>query len=188
MGNFSFTKFLINRAMGCCTKGASHFCFRKAVSDKCFQKVILINFISAYPNLLKNFSFAYFLLISVNRALENLCNMDDYNRTKFLTDRAMGCSTKDASHCCMRSAVVDKYFQKVMLINFISAYANLLKNFSFAHFLLISANRTLENLCNKGDYNRTNFLADRTMGYSTKGASHCCLRKAVSNNYLERSA
>ena len=57
--------------------------------------------------------------------------MDDFSFTNFLIDRVMGCSKKGASYCCFRKAVSS------LLLNFISTYANWLKNFSFAHFLLI---------------------------------------------------
>ena len=57
--------------------------------------------------------------------------MDDFSFTNFLNDRVMGCSKKGASYCCFRKAVSS------LLLNFISTYANWLKNFSFAHFLLI---------------------------------------------------
>ena len=67
--------------------------------------------------------------------------MDDFNFSNFLIDRVMGCSTKSASYCCFRKAVSSNYFQKVLLINFVSTYANWLKNSSFAHFLLIEGYR-----------------------------------------------
>ena len=49
--------------MASSTKGASYCCFRKAVSDNYFHKVLLINFTSIYRNLLTHFIFAPFLLI-----------------------------------------------------------------------------------------------------------------------------
>ena len=48
--NFDFTNFLNNRVMRCSTKGASHCCFRKAVSNNYFQNLLLINFISICSN------------------------------------------------------------------------------------------------------------------------------------------
>ena len=42
-----------------------------------------------------------------------------------------------ASCCCFCKAVSNNRFQQVLLINFISTYANLLQHFIFAHFLLI---------------------------------------------------
>ena len=80
-------------------------------------------------------------IINFNRALKNMYTMDDFNFTSFLIDRVMACSTKGASCCCFRKAVSSNYFQKVLPINFISTYANWLKNFSFAHFLLIEGYR-----------------------------------------------
>ena len=80
-------------------------------------------------------------LINFHRAMKNLYTMDDFNFTNFLIDRVMGCSKKSASYCCFRKAVSRNYFQKVLQINFISAYANWLKNFSFTHFLLIEGYR-----------------------------------------------
>ena len=65
-------------------------------------------------------------MLSFNRALENLRTMDDFSFTNFLTDREMGCS---------RKAVSNNYFQKVLLITFISNYANLLQHFIFAHLI-----------------------------------------------------
>ena len=41
-------------------------------------------------------------------------------------------------------------------------------------------------LCFKGDFNFTNFLINRVMKCSTKGASHCRFQKAVSNNYFQK--
>ena len=52
-------------------KGASYFCFRKAVSNNYIQEVLLINIISAYANLLQHFIFARFLLIE--RRLWRVC-------------------------------------------------------------------------------------------------------------------
>ena len=41
-------------------------------------------------------------------------------------------------------------------------------------------------LCFKGDFNFTNFLINRVMKCSTKGASPCRFQKAVSNNYFQK--
>ena len=57
------------------------------------------------------------------------------NFTNFLSDRMMECSTK--GYCYFYKAVSNNYFQKVLLINLTNTYANLLKHFSFVHFLLI---------------------------------------------------
>ena len=43
-------------------------------------------------------------------------------------------------------------------------------------------NRAMGSLCTKHYFNFTNFLVNRVMRCSTKGVSHCCFRKAVSNN------
>ena len=61
--DFNFTNFLINRLMRCSTKGASHCCFRKAVSNNYFHKFLLINFTSTCSNWLNNFSLTHFVLI-----------------------------------------------------------------------------------------------------------------------------
>ena len=61
--DFNFANFLIKGVTGCSTKGASHCCFRKAVSNNWFQIFLLINFISTCSNWLKNCSFTHFLLI-----------------------------------------------------------------------------------------------------------------------------
>ena len=42
-----------------------------------------------------------------------------------------------ASYCFFRKAVSDNFFQKVLLINFISTYANMFQHLIFARFLLI---------------------------------------------------
>ena len=76
-------------------------------------------------------------LINFNRALESLRTKDDFSFTYFLINRVMRCSTKGASHCCFRKAVSNNYFQKFLLINFISTCSNWLNNFSFTHFLLM---------------------------------------------------
>ena len=65
--DFSFTNFLINRVMRCSTKGASHCCFRKAVSSNYFQDFLLINFYSTCSNWIKNFRFTHFLPIKCYR-------------------------------------------------------------------------------------------------------------------------
>ena len=58
--DFNFTNFFINRAMRSSTKGASHSCFREAVSNNYFQKFLLINFTSTCLNWLSNFNFTHF--------------------------------------------------------------------------------------------------------------------------------
>ena len=45
INDFNFTNFFSNKVMACSAKGTSYCCFRKAVSNKVFQKVLLINFI-----------------------------------------------------------------------------------------------------------------------------------------------
>ena len=45
---------------------------------------------------------------------------------------------------------------------------------------IINFNRALESLRTKDDFNFTNFLINRVMRFSTKGASQCCFCKAVS--------
>ena len=76
-------------------------------------------------------------IINFNRALENLGTIGRFQVTitNFLAE--MGCSTKGDSYCCFNKVVSNNYFQKILLINFISTYATLLKNLSFVHFLLI---------------------------------------------------
>ena len=76
-------------------------------------------------------------IINFNRALESLRTKDNFSFSNFLINTVMRCSTKGASHCCFRKAVSNNYFQKFLLINFISTCSNWLKNFSFIHFLLI---------------------------------------------------
>ena len=51
---------------------------------------------------------------------------------------------------------------------------------------IINFNPVLESLLTKDDFNFTNFLINRVMRCSTKGDSHCCFRKAVSNNYFQK--
>ena len=46
-------------------------------------------------------------------------------------------SPKGASYCCFRKTISNNFFQKVLLISFISTYANLAKYFIFPRFLLI---------------------------------------------------
>ena len=52
-------------------EGASYCCFRTAVSNNCFQQVLLIIIISTYAKLLQHFIFAHFLLIE--RRLWKVC-------------------------------------------------------------------------------------------------------------------
>ena len=75
-------------------------------------------------------------IINFHRTLKNLCTMDDFSCTNFLIDIVMGCSTKDTSYCYFPKTVSNNYFQKVLLMNFVSTYVNWLKNFTFANFLL----------------------------------------------------
>ena len=49
---------------------------------------------------------------------------------------------------------------------------------------IINFNCALENLRTMDDFNFANFLIDRVMECFTKGASYCCCRKVVSNNYF----
>ena len=59
---FIFAKLLL-LLIAASPKDASYCCFRKAVSNNFFQKVLLISFFSIYANLLKHFVFPRFLLI-----------------------------------------------------------------------------------------------------------------------------
>ena len=43
-------------------------------------------------------------------------------------------SLEDASYCRFRKAVSNNFFQKVLLTNFISTYANLLQHYSLLTF------------------------------------------------------
>ena len=54
----------------------------------------------------------------------------------FYSDRVMGCSTKGASYDCFRKAVPNNFFQKVLLMNFISV--------SISIFLALSWKKTME--------------------------------------------
>ena len=74
-------------------------------------------------------------MLSFNRALENLRTTDDFNFTNFLTNREMGCSTEGTSYCCFRKAVSNNYYQKVLLDDFHSNYANLFQHSIFAHLV-----------------------------------------------------
>ena len=49
----------------------------------------------------------------------------------------MECSMEGTSCCCFCKAVSNNFFQQVLLIYFLSAYANLLQHFIFARFLLL---------------------------------------------------
>ena len=75
------------------------------------------------------------LQFQILAALEDLGTMDDFNFTNFLSDRVMGCTTKGDSYWYFRKAVSSNFFLKVLLINFISNYANLFQHFIFAHFI-----------------------------------------------------
>ena len=44
---------------------------------------------------------------------------------------------ESASYCCFRKAILNNFFQQVLLINIISICANLFQHFIFACFLLI---------------------------------------------------
>ena len=104
----------------------------------------------------------YFGQLNFNHSLENLRTMDDINFTNFHSDRVIGgnsyccasywcflefifaklplCiapSPEGPSYCCFRKAVLSNFFQKVLLTNFISTYANLL------HFISFSTDRSL---------------------------------------------
>ena len=62
-----------------------------------------------------------------------------------------------------------------------------LDNFSFTwKITIINFNRTLESLGTKDNLTITTNLINRVMKYSTKSTSHCCFRKAVSNNYFQK--
>ena len=59
MSKFNFTTFFSDRVMGCSTEGPSYYCFRKAVSNNFFQKVLLINFSSFSISVLLTFSWLW---------------------------------------------------------------------------------------------------------------------------------
>ena len=71
--------------------------------------------------------------------------MNNFKFLTFFSDRVVGCSMEGASYCCFRKSVSNNFFQQVLLINIISTYANLLKHFIFACFLLIE--RRLWKVC-----------------------------------------
>ena len=77
-----------------------------------FEKVLVINFISTYANLLQRYVFAYFLLIKHHRKV---------------------CSMKGASHW---SRFQSATFQESYSDNSISSWSNLLKKFIFVQLLL----------------------------------------------------
>ena len=89
---------------------------------------------SLRKGVLKNFAQVFsceFCKISKNTLFtEQVWTTASYNRV-------MGCSTKSASCCRFRKAVLNNF----LLINFITTYAYWLKNFSFANFLLIEGYR-----------------------------------------------
>ena len=74
-------------------------------------------------------------MLNFKHTLENFHTMDDFSFTNFLSDREMGCSTEGAKYCCFRKAVSNNYFQKVLLVTFISNYANLFQHLIFAHLI-----------------------------------------------------
>ena len=47
------------------------------------------------------------------------------------------CTMKGAGYCSFRRAILISYFEKVFMMNSIRTYRNLLKNFIFAHLLLL---------------------------------------------------
>ena len=74
-------------------------------------------------------------MLNLNHTLENLRTIYDFNFTNFLSDRVMGCSAEGASYCCFHKAVSNNYFKEVLLITFISSYANSFQHFIFAHLI-----------------------------------------------------
>ena len=76
-------------------------------------------------------------MLNFNRVLGNLCTMKNFNFTYYFNDRVMGCSMESVSYWCFRKAISNNFFQQVLLINTLSAYANLLQHFILARFLLI---------------------------------------------------
>ena len=80
-------------------------------------------------------------MLNVNGTFDkNLRTIDNFNFTKFLSDIMLECPTERASYCFFHKDVSKNLFQKVLLINFISTYANLLQHFIFARVLLIEDN------------------------------------------------
>ena len=76
-------------------------------------------------------------MLNFNRILGNLCTMKNFNFTYYFNYRVMGCSMEGVSYWCFRKAISNNFFQQVLMINTLSAYANLLQHFIFACFLLI---------------------------------------------------
>ena len=61
--------------------------------------------------------------------------------------------------------VKTRHFEKILLINFFSIYANWFNHFIFADFLLIDGYQQRK---------------------ERKGTGHCCFHRVVVNNYLEK--
>ena len=66
-------------------------------------------------------------ILNFYRGLKNLYTMDNFNFTNFLVDIMKGCSTK--------GTVIAAFAKRFQATTFRKSYC--LKNFSFAHFLLI---------------------------------------------------
>ena len=76
-------------------------------------------------------------MLNFNCVFENLRTVNDFNFTNLFGNRVMRCSMEGASYCCFCKAVLNNFFQQVLLTNYSRTYANLLQRFIFAFFLLI---------------------------------------------------
>ena len=126
------------------TKGTGHYSFHRTAWNSYFEKVLFINFISTYSNLLTIASLL-FCSSSVRKLLWT------------------GCSSKDSNFYSFDRAILNIYFENVLLINFIN---NLLKHLFFCRLI---SDRKLWTACSK------------------KGGDHCSFSAAVSNYYFEET-
>ena len=154
------TSYIIHRRIGtgCSTKGADLHPFRRAVFYSKFEQVLLTYLISSYSKLLKYLSFADFLLIEdygkcvlwkesvIARFVERF-KKATFSKSYRSISLAISlniklwkvCSTKGAGHCSFHRAVYNSYFERVLLMNSICTYSNLLN-----YFIFVQKTRRLE--------------------------------------------
>ena len=106
---------------------------KKRLQHSCFPvnfvKFLKKKFFYRFYSFIDCFIYIFYTIaiLNVNRTLDkDLCTMDNFNFTNFISDM-LGYSTE----CCFHKDVLNNFFQNVLLITFISAYANLLQHFIF---------------------------------------------------------
>ena len=122
----------------CFNKGAGHWSFRRVIWNNYYGKVLMIYFINTLTNLLKNLFFLFaepsktvmigqphWKILLIVRTLHICLSL------------STGGSTKAAAYCSFGRVFQNNYLEKVLLVNFIIDWNNLLKHSIFTDSLMM---------------------------------------------------